>query len=75
MKRRGPGRPRLAKGEGKDFVFSFRISAEERRSVEIAASASGLTTAGFARAALLDAAAEAVNHASRPPPPRESKNL
>jgi hypothetical protein len=55
VKRRGPGRPALAKGEGKAAIFSVRLSPEERERIEQAAQALGLKASAWARLALLDA--------------------
>jgi hypothetical protein len=56
VKRRGPGRPALAKGEGKAAIFSVRLSPEEREQVEQAAKGLGLKAAAWARFVLLEVA-------------------
>jgi hypothetical protein len=55
VKRRGPGRPALPKGERKAVIFSVRMSPEEREQIEAAARGQGLKAAAWARMALLDA--------------------
>ena len=67
VKRRGAGRPALAKGEGKAAIFSVRLTQEERARVEQAAQSLGLKGSAWARLALLDAAAETLARAASKP--------
>lgn len=60
VKTRGPGRPALAKGEGKAAIFSVRLSPEEREQVEKAGLAMGLKASAWARLVLIDAAASSL---------------
>lgn len=55
-KRRGPGRPPIPAPKRKLAIFSVRLSDEERRLVDRAASARGLTSSRWARDILLEAA-------------------
>jgi len=52
-KKRGPGRPRLPKGEARGAVLSVRLTTEERRVAEAAARAAGLSASDWARATLV----------------------
>jgi hypothetical protein len=54
-RKRGPGRPRLPKGEARGAVLSVRLTAAERATVEKAASAAGQSASDWARVAILGA--------------------
>jgi predicted HicB family RNase H-like nuclease len=47
-----PGRPRMAKGEAKGSIVPVRFSPEDRKRVEAAAKASGLTLSAWVRSTL-----------------------
>ena len=53
--KRGPGRPRLPKGEAR-AVFALRLTPAERESIDAAAAQEGLRVTEWARRALLAAA-------------------
>ena len=54
MKRRGPGRPKSAEGEGLTKIFSIRLSPKELEQVQLAADALGVKPAAWARLVLLE---------------------
>ncbi len=56
-KRKGPGRPRLPKGEAKGAVVALRFTKDERRELDVAAKIAGQTLSQWARSALLKTAA------------------
>lgn len=55
--KRGPGRPRLPRGQAKGTVLTVRLSAVERKAIEDAATAAGKPPSAWAREVVLAAAA------------------
>lgn len=52
-KRRGPGRPKLPKGEARDAVLSVRLTKDEKRAMEREAADAGETLGDWCRSVLL----------------------
>ncbi len=61
LRKRGPGRPRLPRGEAKGAVLSVRLTSAERAAVDRAAEAAGYAPSEWARAALIRAASGATS--------------
>ena len=51
-KPRGPGRPKLPKGDAKSSIVSIRLNAEDRKRAEAAARASNQSVSEWLRVAL-----------------------
>lgn len=56
-RKRGPGRPRLPKGEAKGRVLSVRLTATERAAVDAAAAGVSQSPSDWARRVLVSRAA------------------
>jgi uncharacterized protein (DUF1778 family) len=56
--KRGRGRPKMAPGEAKTFIFSIRVSVDERSLIEKTAEAEGMSSSDWAREVLLTATEE-----------------
>ena len=54
--KRGRGRPKMAPGEAKTFIFSIRVSLDERALIEKKAEADGMSSSDWAREVILAAA-------------------
>ena len=55
IKPRRPGRPKLPKGNAKSSIVPIRLNLEDRKRVEVAARAKGLTVSDWIRGALVAA--------------------